>query len=201
MSKIQICNRALTTYLGAGRINSLTEETPEAEQCNLHYDDCLRTMLEEHPWTFATSRQVLAELTNDRPDEWSYRYQRPSNCLRVHWVNDPAVANYKIEMSEDPDEAREMLQDNIYSNVPLAVCEFTTLLDDTSKFSQLFKNALSALLASTIALPITEDLKRFSNASNIHVDLMDKAIAHDEQQEPVRVHEPVAGYLKARGIS
>lgn len=201
MSKVQVCNRALSKYLGAKSINSLDEETAEAEQCKLHYDDTLKGLLEYHPWTFANTRQVLAEKTNDRTKEWTYRYQLPANCLYLRWVNDPEVARYMIQQDLNPDSSREMSGDNIYSDVNGAVCEFTTLVEDVNLMPQLFKDALSAALAAAICMPITEDVSRQRNAEGAAQELLDIAAARDEALSNVSEYLSMPGYMQARGIT
>lgn len=201
MSKVQICNRALSTYLGVARINSLTETTPAAEQCNLHFDDTLAGLLEAHPWRFANSRQVLAELTNARTAEWGYHYARPADALFVLWVNDPEVARYMISQDQSPDSDREMTGQSIYSNVKGAVCEFTKLVTDTTLYPQFFKDAMSAALAASMAMALTEDIKRASNAMEQADHKLDIAMARDEQEEETGGYQTLPGYLAARGVS
>jgi len=201
MSKVQICNRALSTYLGVGRINSLTEATPAAEQCNLHFDDTLAGLLEAHPWRFANGRQLLAELTNDRKAEWNYHYARPADALFVRWVNDPEVARYMIAQDQSPDSDREMTGLSIYSDVQGAVCEFTKLVTDTTLYPQFFKDAMSAALAANMAMALTEDIKRARNAMDQAERKMDMAMVRDEQEDNTGGYQTLPGYLTERGVS
>lgn len=200
MSKIQICNRALSTYLGAGRINSLNETSPAAEQCLLHYDDTLHSLIEAHWWNFSVGRQVLAEEANDRTTEWSYKYALPSEALTIRWVNDPQVTRYMIEQNQNPDTPRELTADHIYSDVPFAVCEFSKLVTDTTQFPQYFSDAMSAALAANMALPLTEDIKRATNAMSQAETKLDRAMALDEQQGPPIGHQTLPSWLSDRGI-
>ena len=103
MSIVQICNRGLSQYLGYQRINSMTEDSPGARECSLHYDDLRISLLEKHWWVFAKKRQALALMTNDRTDQWSYKYQMPANNIETHWINDPATAEALIAANENPD--------------------------------------------------------------------------------------------------
>jgi len=201
MSKVQICNRALSTYLGVARINSLSESTPAAEQCNLHFNDTLAGLLEAHPWRFANGRQVLAELINDRTAEWNYHYARPADALFVRWVNDPEVARYMIAQDQSPDSDREMTEQSIYSDVKGAVCEFTKLVTDTTLYPQFFKDAMSAALAANMAMPLTEDIKRARNAMDQAERKMDMAMARDEQEDNTGGYQTLPSYLTERGIS
>lgn len=199
MSKIQILNVGLSRYLGQQRINALDEGTPRSEECELHYDDLRRTLLEAHWWDFAKHSQALAEVTNDRTSDWDYKYQRPANVLDVHWVNDPSVAAYLIEQDENPDAERLNVGEFIYCNVPAAYMEFTYDENNTDKMPQYFKNAISAMVAAAVAMPLTESVSRAKFAAEQAEILVESAIAKDEDNSPP-VAMPDADYIKARGI-
>jgi len=201
MSKVQICNRALSTYLGVGRINSLTEESAAAEQCNLHYDDTLQYLTEAHWWSFSAKRQVLANEANDREGEWAFKYAIPADALTIRWVNDPQVARHMIEQNQNPDIPRIITADHIYCDVQFAVCEFSALVAETTQFPQYFSDALSAALAANMAMPLTEDIKRARNAMEQAEVKMDRAMALDEQQAPPIGHQTIPSWLSERGIS
>lgn len=201
MSKIQICNRGLSTYLGASRITSFTQDSPEAEQCDLHYPDVVQAIQERHWWDFNKARQTLAELTNDRPTEWAYKYAKPATAIMIRWVNHPDVAIASILQNKSPDSEREMTSDAIYSNVQYAVCEFSVLVTDTTLFPQYVKDAISAELAASIAMPLTEDIKRANNAMTVAQDRLDVAMALDESNTPPIQGMQMPDWLTDRGIT
>lgn len=202
MTKIQICNRALTTYLGSDRISSLDEDSPAAEQCSIHYDDTIQGLLELHSWYFASDRETLALISdNDRSGQWLYRYGRPTSALFVNWVNQPETARMLIELGENPDTDREMTDTSIYSNTQFASCDFTKNITDTSIMPQYFKDAASATLAAMIAMPITQSAKIAQRAEGKAYDRFDVAQARDEQERYVSSARQVPEHLKMRGIS
>jgi len=200
MSKVQICNRALSTYLGVGRINSLDEETPAAEQCNLHYDDTVKSLLEMDEWIFAAGRKVLAEVTNDRPDEWAYKYSNPSNMLLIRWVNEPETARMLMLQDKSPDSDREMIEGFIYSDVQYAACEYTKLVSDPTIFPQYFADAVSAALAGHMAMPLTESLSRASNASKVAEQRLENAMVMNERQSPPAPSRYLPDWTTERGV-
>lgn len=200
-SKVQICNRALSAHLGVGRINALSEDAPAAEQCNLHYDDTLQTLLELHRWSWAQRQDVLAELTNDRSTEWAHAYQVPSNCLRIHWVNDAATARSLMALNRDPDTDREILGDTLYSDVPTASIRYTTLVEDPTIFPMAFQNALAASLAANMALPLTENGRLAAQSMDMAERLIERAIVHDESKQRLEVVNPVPSWYDERGVS
>lgn len=200
-SQVQICNRALSTHLGVGRINSLTEATPAAEQCTLHYDDTLKTLLELHRWSFAQAQQALAEkATNPLSAQWDYAYQLPANCLNIHWVNDAQTARDLRFAYRDPDTDRMIMEDTIYSNVPDASIGYTALITDPTKYHQQFANALSASLAANMALSLTENGRLARDAMDMAERLLERAIVHDESLQRIEEVNPVPEWLDVRGV-
>lgn len=199
-TKVQICNVALSAYLGAGRITSITEDSTAAIQCNLHFDDIVLDLFETHWWDFATGRQLLAEkATNDRSAEWAYAYQKPADSVAIRWVNHAETARGLIGRGESPDVIRETTLDTIYCDVAGATCEFTKNLTDTALYPQYFANAISAYLAAAVALPITKNMELARNAQRMAYDQLGKAIALDERQQGKR-EDQVPEYLKLRGV-
>ena len=200
MSIVQICNRGASQYLGLGRINSLEEGSPQAEQYELHYNDLRRSLLEKHWWTFAKTRQALALGLNDRKSEWAFKYNRPAGVVDIHWVNDPTVARYKKNKNDNPDCDRETSGQSIYCDVPLCYIEFTRDEENTDIMPQYFKDALSAMIAAAVAMPLTESVNRAKFAAEQAQIMIDIAIAEDEQNAPP-IRMPDADYIDARGAA
>ncbi len=199
-TQIQICNRALSTYLGMKRINSLDEDSPEAEQCLLHYNDTRKALFEMDEWYFANGRDTLAELTNDRT-EWAYKYQRPADALIIRWVNAVDSARLKQSQGESPDIERETTVTSIYCDVPLAVCKYTQLLTDTSLYPQYFADAFSAMLAAAMAMPLTEDIKRAQNAESQAQARLEHAMLMNEDNTPPVETRRMPDWMQDRGIT
>lgn len=201
-SDVEICNRALSKYLGAKRITNLNESSPEAEQCNLHYEPTLRSLLSIDEWYFANARQALAPLAvNDRSSEWRFKYQRPANSLIIRWVNHPTAARNAIKMGETPDTERETTQNVIFSDVEGAVCKFTRSIDDASLFPPYFSDALIAMLAANMALGVTQDLKRMQNAERSAEMMVNHAIALNEANSPPVETRHMPDWMKDRGVT
>jgi hypothetical protein len=80
-SVVDICNIALQK-LGASRIVSLTQDTENARECNLLYEQARDAELRAHPWNFAIKRAQLASSTAPVHGPTS-AYPLPSDCLRL----------------------------------------------------------------------------------------------------------------------
>lgn len=201
MPSVEIANQALTRYCGVDRITSFEEDRPEARLCKDNYGPALRALLELRPWTFARARRTLAMLTNDRPAEWAYRYSRPAEALSIAWVNNPDLARTATVSNQSPDAPREMIGNDIYSDAPDAVAEFSVEVDDYSRYSQAFRDALAANLATRIVRNITESSNRAQLAEEAAREFTDMAMVLDARNEPVRSMNQLPDFLSNRGLA
>ena len=64
--QISICNMALAEIVAAP-IESLNERSLEARETGRYYNQALSSLLESHPWGFATRRATLAATINAAP--------------------------------------------------------------------------------------------------------------------------------------
>lgn len=200
-SAIAICNVALTSYLGAKRITSFEENSPEAEECALHYDRIRRSLLERWNWVFASRREVLAEESlNDRAGAWSFRYARPGHMISVRWVNTADGARRAMQMGQSPDTLREMTAGSIYSDVRGAVIEYTRDETDPTLFTPGFGDALAAALAAAVAMPITRDGAKVTAAQREAADLLDRAMVEDFNSRPATEQTFYPMQLQVRGF-
>jgi len=143
-SKTIICNKALN-LIRAKRISALTEDSINARLCNNIYDLTLETLLMEHPWSFAQKRADLAVVDEDpafTDDYMTIVYQKPTDLLRVNFVNNKA-AIFKVE------------GDRILSNTSDLAIKYTYINDIPQTYSPDFVTALAYLLASEMAFSIT----------------------------------------------
>lgn len=148
-SVTDICNLALVARLGQKRIAALTEEGTEAQLCRDLYPLVRNLTQAEYNWRFCRTRVLLAELTNDRPDDWDYCYQRPSDCLKLRYLV-PQTGKF------DPRSRvkYENEGDSIYSDEQYARAVYTREITDTTKFSPHFVQALSWHLAHHLCQPL-----------------------------------------------
>lgn len=198
-SIVEICNVGLSAYLGEARITSLSDTSKAAIECNLHYEPTRRMLLERNWWHFASGRQTLAQLTNDRTTEWLFKYSRPTAALAIRWVNEPLVARMRMNAHLSPDTERETTVDAIYSDTPSAVCEYTIDVTDPTLYPQSFSEALSAALAARLAMPLTQDVRRAREARDVAQEMLSIAIAEDFRNQPPQ-EQGLPQYLQDRGV-
>lgn len=151
-SVVSICNAALGRIRGA-TISALTDATTEAEACNTYYDQSRSFVLSDMPWNFAGKSMILALLA-EVPEEWSYAYAYPSDCLTIRYLHPES----KLRHDSDPIPYEIGLSTTgskiIMSNLDLARCRYTVDLTDVNQFTAHFVTALSWYLASEIGIPV-----------------------------------------------
>ncbi len=179
-SDVKICNIALG-FLGAERINSLTSDNDRARICNEFYLPTLETILTDAIWTFAQKRAVLATLDADpvwTDDNMTIVYQKPTDCLKVNFVNiNGAVV--KLE------------QDKILSDTAGLKIKYTFLQTNTQLFFSQFIFAFGTLLAGNIAFALTASRSLAADLVTVYNERrLPEAMANDSQQgtplEPIQ---------------
>ena len=156
-SEVDICNLALAHLADEAAVASINppDGSAQADHCKRFYPIARDALLELFAWPFATSRVALSLTASEPPGSWEYEYAMPSSCARVLSINvdgvldDTATQDYVIETNEAGDKV-------ILTNTPEAICRFTKLITDTTKFSPLFVTTLSFLMASYLAGPVTK---------------------------------------------
>lgn len=146
-SETDIANRALAR-IGHEAIDSMEENSPEAINANRLYPAARDTVQAAHPWDFCSEVGALAPTTNDREDDWAYKYIMPT-CLRFVRVW-PAQGRpnpaYPIEY--------EIRGQFIYCDVENARALYIVRVEDTTLFSAEFVSALAFYLASELCMPL-----------------------------------------------
>ena len=176
---VDIANLTLARLGDDATVASLDppEGSAQATHCARFMPMAIQSMLEEHDWSFATVRASLALLAEQPPSTWQYVYAAPADLVttiailapdapgdyspqirafsyagacdytEVNMLNAYTPQNYTVEIDSTGASV-------IYTNQKDAVLRYTRLLDDPSKFSPLFTQALVAFLASMVAGPL-----------------------------------------------
>lgn len=174
-AEVDICNLALALLGDEATVSSIypPDGSAQAAHCARFYPIARDALLEMHTWGFATTRVALA-LTTSITSAWQYAYSPPSNVLNYLEILDPAVVDEytvgvqsantslgasNIGIGNYVPQAYEIEKDAqgnsvLLTNLPNAVLRYTMSVNDPTKFSPLFTEALSALLASKLAGPM-----------------------------------------------
>lgn len=153
-SQLDIWNLALSHLGDKANIADPDESSAQADHCRRFYPIARNTLLELHDWKFATRRVTLALLLEDPTDDWLYAYAPPSDCIKERTVfmsegDNCAGRGYGFDVETIDDDLSV-----IYTNVEDAILRYTALITDTTKYSALFVDAFTWLLASYVAGPL-----------------------------------------------
>lgn len=175
-SEVEICNIALG-WLGAQPISSFSDQSTTAELCANNYPTIRDSVLESAQWTFATDRYTS---TSSVVTQWGDWYEHPVppgwlNVMRVYReINDitrPVISQgWKLEGV------------NVIAEQPTVYFWGIIRITDTSKFSQLFVQALAARIAADLSVPITHDSDLQKVMWGLYEEKMNTAKAQDGKQ-------------------
>lgn len=146
-SDVAICNMALQK-LGAARITSLSEDSPNARECNACYAAMRDLELRKHRWSFATRREALAADASAPAFGPAYSYTLPSDFLRL-LEPDPAENYNTLDWRI---EGRKIVTD---AAAPLNV-RLIYRVEDPNEFDAAFAEALACRIALQTCEKITQ---------------------------------------------
>lgn len=148
-SKVQIANGALQK-LGAKRIESLTQDHPNARSMAAAYDGVRRAMLRRYNWSFAIKRASIAADGDDPTwGDWN-QYSLPNDFLKLIRDDETGTfVDWKIEglyiLSADAS--------------PLQI-RYVADIDDPNYYDALFEEAFSTKLALETCEEITQSTSK-----------------------------------------
>ncbi|WP_375272046.1 hypothetical protein [Sphingomonas sp.] len=187
--QISICNQALAEIV-AEPIESLNEESLGARECGRYYEQSLRSMLEAHPWGFATRRATLPISINDRPAEWAAAYALPIDVAKPLKVMSAATitglgATIGWWLDDDLPGVTYAIENNlIYAQSTDAVLAYTTTDVNAATFPARFVDAFAFELASRIVMPIKKSREMKGDLIKQAEAAKQRAMADDLNRQP-----------------
>lgn len=193
-SEVQIGKLALQHIGDRYDITDLTEESAEAEQVNLIFDDTRDALLRQHPWNFAKKYATPAALTGTVPGNWDYMHTYMTDALRVLGVIDPAESGaiIKFEVARNSSDVKVIL-----TNQEDAEFYYTARITDPAQFDPEFTMALSYALAAKMAMPLTGDRSIAADLDVMARNVVSSAWATDSN-EGLEEDKPDADWIQAR---
>jgi len=195
----EIVNLALT-HIGIGKEigNLSTEQSEEASAGRRVYDTALAIIVRDASWPFLTRIESLALVEEGPNTEWAYSYRYPSNCKNMRRLlsgirNDNRQVRVSYRIAGDDSGLV------IYTDIQDAVCEYTVKPDNTARFTDDFKLALSYLIGSMMAPRLTrgDAYKLGDKALALYLQTISRAEANafnEEQDE----EKPESEFIRAR---
>lgn len=193
-SEVEICNLALARLGDDSTVSSLNppEGSAQAGWCARFYPMARDSLLEMHPWKFATRRGYLTPSSAEAWD-WQFAYAQPANTLRIL-----AVLNPKAPVDEESQPYEPELDSTgnqiILTNVEAAAIRYITRVTDTTRFPPLFTDALSWLLAANLAGPVLKgdagaaESKRCTQTFNMFMGMA--RVSDSNQRKDLEAHTP-----------
>lgn len=160
ISVIGIWNMALG-FIGTRTVGAEDENTQEAIQCKLFWDNARRQVLRDYPWNFAQRRALLANIA--LPIEWefeyNYAYSLPNDCLKASKVWDAGRSEMVFSIAHNTEFGITCL----LTNANKALLAYTADVKNSQLFDDLFCYIMARKLAALICIPL---LKNNSNKLN-----------------------------------
>lgn len=171
MSKIEVINRSLLK-LGEAPISSFNSAV-YGKSYEVLYDDMKKMLLSMYPWRFAVTEKKLAK--DIAPYNGKAKYCLPSDYLMLLKVygSNLAEADYTVDY--------EIVENFVVADCENGiVIEYVKNIDDDKKFSQLFREALVAKIASEISMRVKHSLELKQIFENEFYNLIRQAELNNE---------------------
>lgn len=198
-SKVEIVNMALSSLGSKQTIQDIdSDQSTEARTANLHYVPALTTLLEAADWSFATTWDTSALLTQDPPDDWSYMYAWPANAVRIIGIVD--TLDSRMNKPAKYRKANYSGQVVLLTDTVSPVWRYVFLNDSPATYTAKFVDALAAQLAYRLAMPLTRKADLRQAALETYGILVREASAADANEQTVN-DEPnyMAPWFEDRG--
>jgi hypothetical protein len=157
---------ALSRIGAASNIESLAEQSAEANACNLWYNYSRKQALAATDWSFARKRQNLTVHGDAAPEGvWTYRYQYPSDCISIRkiqnptgsasllWAHDALSHADAVPFEVELDDSQST--QTILTDLDSAIAVYTFNLTNVTLFSEYFVSMFATGIAANIAFSIT----------------------------------------------
>lgn len=156
-SKTVICNMALGHCGITSRMQDVeTENSNEAIQCRLFFDQVVGILLESVEWNFAKVFLDLQDIGSP-PSGWSYRYMYPNTIRRINFIVNPAMRTPTSKEDKIPFDIIKITDTfgkAIVSDEYQAVACCNENITETELFDFTFTQAVALGLASMISTPL-----------------------------------------------
>lgn len=194
-SQLDVYNLALS-HVSAAAVQSLTERTKEARECNKLYPVARDSMLESHDWGVARKRKVLA-LLEETYSGWDYAYAWPADCVAPRKIYDATEANNTVPIPYDIGVNDALNRRIILTNEEDAELIYTAKVENVTLFSAMMVDALGYRLAADLAVPLRSDSRLQRSLMSQFLGLVSSAqtnAANTEEQQP----DKISDFQKAR---
>jgi hypothetical protein len=185
ISEVLIWSEALA-LVPAEPVTNISEQSLEARECRRFYKPVVAELLEQHHWGLATKRVALAQVVNDRADEWGFAYAKPDDMAFPVQMFPTSGGIYRGWYLRDGAywslTGRKMFEQvggTIYSSIEAGTLEYTSFGISEADFTNLFKRIVCLELASRICQPISKNATRARELMTLSEGTRQRVIAND----------------------
>jgi hypothetical protein len=154
ISEVEICNLALA-HLGEAPIVTLLDANERARSLNRIFIMTRDAVLRGKDWKFAKVKAVLAEISGVTIPGWTYVYGYPTKCLCVRRIFTDIESQEPLKVEYETLYVPSLSRKVIVANEETAYVAYTYQIENVELFDNSFIMALSFLLASQVAKPLT----------------------------------------------
>jgi len=190
-SEVSICNLALQK-VGASRINSLTEDSNNAKECNACYETIRDRELRKYTWSFAKARALLAPDADAPSFEYTYAFTLPADMLRKILVNDTGYLS-DGECIDYIIEGDQILT----SDTTTLYLWYIKQVTDPNMFDTLFIDLLACAIARQICEKLTQSNTKTAAAEDAYQTALAEAQRVGAIEKPTD-NAPDDEYITAR---
>lgn len=176
-SETSIANLAFS-HIGQVRVENISEPDPTARWALEFFPHARDYVTELHLWRYCKRTVALTPLVNDRPADFAYAYQRPSDCLSFKLVL-PSRGGFdpRNPIRFDPEG------DVIYTNEPEARGIYARQVTDVTRFPPSIDSAISWYLAHLLVQPLRLENALLTSTARSFGDAVNHAIATGAVEE------------------
>lgn len=200
-SVVAICNMALSRLGTRARVADPAEDSTEAQQCAIWFDQARDAALRAYDWNFARRYVRLAERADVVPPSvWSHAYSYPTDCLRLRGLLPDLRPPVAFQVSSALDAGNNAVK-VIFAGVDAAEAWYTARIEDTALWDAGFTASMAAMLAAYVAMPITQK-ESIAQASQREAQLvLAQAMADDANEAVGQMRHDTPESLAVRGFA
>lgn len=212
-TKVQIWNRALGFIGTQTQVATENEDSAEAHNCGIYYENVRQAILRSHTWNFARKQVALTELGNADDDTslqpWFYKYAYPSDCIRFRYVMPTVVPQaipetlwtaqppVRFIVSSDDDSVGNP-RTVLLTNQDTATGVYTRDLSLLDLWDAMSLDALANGLAAKLAIPLTGD-KQLAKAMIEQVGAIITDAKAKDGNEGLSIQNHTPDWIRVRG--
>lgn len=196
IDKVAIGNMALAN-LGAKPVANFNQPDVASRSLALRYDEARLMCLNAQLWNFASMWQAGVSVAIAPKPGWGYVFLYPVDALRVFeiWRESKEEKEIPFEVTDRPGNAGGKL---IHTNLAAPTFIYSRDKEDPTTFDWDFITALSWLLASLIAMPVTKSVKMQDMAAKRFAGFIDVATARTKNEGKIDT-DTTPSYQAVRG--